>query len=58
MAVNGIDLIQAAEYVSCTKSGYNITDKNGTQGLMETEEHETITYYSDMGQWTMVRHGL
>ena len=51
MAVNGIDLIQAAEDVSCTKSGYNITDKNGTQEpWMETEEHETITYYSDMGQ--------
>ena len=51
MAVNEVDLIQAAEYVSCTKSGYNITDKNGTQEpWMETEEHETITYYSDMGQ--------
>ncbi len=51
MAVNGVDLIQATEATSCVKRGYSIIDKNGTQEpWMETDEHETITYYSDMGQ--------
>lgn len=51
IADNGKDLVQTTEETSCVKSGYNITDKDGTHvPWSETEEHSSKTYYSDMGQ--------
>ena len=59
MALNGTDLIQTTETVSSVSSGYNITDNTGaTTPWTETESHETITYYSDMGQgqWSVISY--
>ena len=59
MAINGKDLIQSNEDTTCTKSGYNITDAEGThEPWEETEEHSTKTYYSDMGQgqWSVTTY--
>jgi hypothetical protein len=52
LADNGLDLIQSTEDIVTEKTGYYVTDINGTQGdsFDDAESHSNMTQYSDMGQ--------